>query len=114
MAFRDSASSHPNPSVLSDHDPPPASNAAELTNLRERATALLRSCPQAPDEATQGVLLAAVKHLPLDGRVTLMREIVLLGEDWDALRQLGRFIIDAVLKPSMSSALRANGRQGKC
>lgn len=78
------------------------SHATEFADLNELSSALLGNYPPASQhDATRDVLRAALEYLPMKGKMTIMREIVALGENWEGTRQLAHFFIDAVLKPSM-------------
>lgn len=93
-------SPHPRPSIL-DGEPPSSTNAAEISSLSEGAAGLISRYPAvAADDHIQRVLRAALQYLPMEGRLTMMREVTLLGEDWDKLRVLRQFFTNAVLKPS--------------
>ncbi|SPO06347.1 uncharacterized protein DNG_09036 [Cephalotrichum gorgonifer] len=101
MAFPASVSPHPSPSALSDYVMSSAPySVTEYADLQETALTLLHQYPPTSEEdATQRVLQAALEHLPVDGRTTMMMEISLLGENWAQIRQLSQFFTDAVLKP---------------
>lgn len=103
MASTTNISPHPSPSILSDTElSSPPSNASEFANLFADAKQFLTQYPSiGSNDPTRPILRAAIEHLPMDGRVVLMREIVWFGQDLGKLKELASFFSDAVLKPSM-------------
>lgn len=93
MAFAGTISPHPSPSILSEAELSSAtSDASEFAELFERSSALLRGYEAAGgDGVIHRVLKAALEHLPMGGKTTLMREIIALGENWPELQNLGQF-----------------------
>ncbi len=61
--------------------------------------------PNSPKDDTAKVLRAFLMKLPKEGQLVLASEIVELRHDDVKLRQLRNFLVDAILKPSMYTAL---------
>lgn len=89
-----------------------APNGAEFADLHEQSSVLLRMYGTARgDDIGHAVLSAAIEHLPMEGKLTLMRDIIHNGEDLDKLEELGQFFLDSVLKPSTVSSFPSQRRE---
>lgn len=60
-----------------------------------------------PQDDTKRVLEAFITHLPVAGRITLIREIEENSANARKLRQLRNFLVDALLKPARNVGLQS-------
>jgi hypothetical protein len=71
-------------------------------DLHERAaSALAEYAPVRPSDDTRRVLEAFLHHLPAEGKVVLMAEVVRYASEPPKLRELRNFLVEAILKPRM-------------
>lgn len=79
----------------------PISNATDFADLYNQSTVILDAYRASRgDDIPHAVLKGAIEHLPMEGRLTMMRDIVENGEQFENLEELGQNFIDSVLKPS--------------
>ena len=100
---------------IAPHPAPESVASSELSSIQEDSnrwydsrTAVLkiledRYVPNGPKDDTPKILRTFVMKLPKGGQLALMSEILLLKGESTKLRQLRNFLVDAILKPSMSS-----------
>jgi hypothetical protein len=78
--------------------PPPVAEGDD--DLHERAaSALAEYAPVGPSDDTRRVLEAFLHHLPAEGKVVLMAEVVRYASEPPQLRELRKFLVEAILKP---------------
>lgn len=96
------SSHHPDTAILSEDElSSVASDTSEFINLSAQTeTALQAYQAESEDDMTNAVLSAALKYLPMAGRINMMEEIVQFDGDQRKHRQLAMFFIDSILKPS--------------
>ncbi|KAH9227334.1 hypothetical protein K456DRAFT_42246 [Colletotrichum gloeosporioides 23] len=58
-----------------------------------------RPISETDQEKTVGLLRVFHKHLPEDGKLVLMKDVITIGPDDDKLRELAQHLRNAVLKP---------------
>lgn len=66
-----------------------------------------RPISETNQEKTVGLLRVFYKHLPEDGKLVLMKDVITIGPDDDKLRELAQHLRNAVLKPSESGWTRS-------
>ncbi len=54
------------------------------------------------NDDTAKVINAFLKHLPKEGQIVLLKEVLYFKDNGQKLRELRNFLIDAILKPSKS------------